>query len=390
MSAVPEEPPPSDAVPDEPSTFGAYRLADVVVSDLVSVTYRASPLGDPQRGDVALRLVADRVRGNSRAVKGFLHVNQRIAEVDHPHLLQVVDVGTHDGTPYTATAWRNGLLLADLLLESAPLDAADTVRLCGQLAEALDTAHANGIVHGTVGLSTVWIKRRPGGRVPPSAALTGFGTSHLLAPIIHEVEDAEADRELLFVAPEQLNGEPAGPAADQYALACTMFTMVTGTTPFRGESNNDLFGAHLFSAPPAASSVREGLAAGWDEVFATALAKDPNDRYDNCRTLLLAAGQQTRRTGGRPSQRAETGEKVERQPVPVRVEIDEDDDDESRRRTLRIVLLVLLVLALLAAAVGLMSDVGGAETSGAETVGDTAMADGAPDPSVVDIDEDNA
>lgn len=351
--------PPSEA--PEPAIFGAYRLGDVVASDLVSVTYRAAPITGSRHGEVALRLVADRVQGNTRAVKGFLHVNQRIAEVDHPHLLRVVEVGTQQ-TPFVATAWREGVLLADLLLEHAPVDVTDALRLCGQVAEALDTAHAKGIVHGTVGLSTVWIKRRPGGRTPPAATLTGFGTSHLLAPVIHEVEDDEADRELLFVAPEQLRGEPAEPAADQYALACVLFTMVTGTTPFRGETNSDVFGAHLFSDPPAASAARPDL-EGWDEVFARALAKDPDDRFDNCRTLMLAAGRAQVR---RQPPRAE--------PVPVHV----DEEAPRDRRWLRIVLLVLLTLALATAAVGLLSDVGGAETGGgAEAAG------GAPGPSIV-------
>jgi serine/threonine-protein kinase len=326
------------------STFGGYVLHDVVASDMVTTTYRATPEGDRRPGDVALRLVDDRLAGQSRAAKGFLHVNQRIAEIDHPHVLRVVDLGRHGGAPFAATAWRDGLTLADLLLEAAPLDVADVLRLGGQLAEALDTTHDHGIVHGTVGLATVWIRRRPGSRVPPAAALTAFGTSHLLAPVLPDLDDEAAAVELLFVAPEQLRGEPAGPAADQYALACLLFTALTGTTPFRGATNNDLFGAHLFGEVPAATAARDNLDRGWDDVFATALAKDPDERFDNCRTLLLAAGRCGVR---RPAHEAQPARQAATMPPPT---VDEEPSASRRRWPLRVVLVALLLLLLLVVA----------------------------------------
>ena len=332
MSAAPESRGSSD--------FGGYVLHDAVASDLVTTTYRATPEGTGRPADVALRLVDDRLAGQSRAAKGFLHVNQRVAEIDHPHVLRVVDLGRHGGAPFAATAWRDGLTLADLLLEAAPLDTADVLRLGGQLAEALDTTHDHGIVHGTVGLATVWIRRRPGSRVPPAAALTAFGTSHLLAPILPDLDDEAAAVELLFVAPEQLRGQPAAPAADQYALACLLFTALTGTTPFRGETNNDLFGAHMFGEVPQATAAREDLDPAWDDVFARALSKDPDERYDNCRTLLLAAGRCTSRRPARPTQAA--------RPVVTTPPVVDDEPAGGRSRwPLRIVLIALLLLMLL-------------------------------------------
>jgi serine/threonine protein kinase len=330
------------AVPESrgSSAFGGYVLHDVVASDLVTTTYRATPEGSGRPGDVALRLVDERLAGQSRAVKGFLHVNQRIAEIDHPHVLRVVDLGRHGGVPYAATAWRDGLRLADLLLEAAPLDIADVLRLGGQLAEALDTTHDHGIVHGTVGLATVWIRRRPGSRVPPAAALTAFGTSHLLAPLLPDLDDEAAAVELLFVAPEQLRGHPAAPASDQYALGCLMFTALTGTTPFRGETNSDLFGAHLFGEVPAATAARPGLDPAWDDVFARALAKDPDERYDNCRTLLLAAGRCSSR---RPTRPAPATLPV----VTASPRVDDEPAGEGSRWPLRVVLIALLLLMLL-------------------------------------------
>ncbi|CAN5921545.1 hypothetical protein BH23ACT10_BH23ACT10_32900 [soil metagenome] len=343
------------AVPNLPSSFADYHLHDIAVSDLVSSTCRASPVSDGTRGeDVALRIVQQRLVGHRRATDGFLHVSKRVAAIDHPHILRVVDMGVDGGVPYAASVWRDGMPLSTLLLEAAPLEIPDVLRLGGQLAEALDTVHDHGIVHGTVGLPTVWIKRRPGSRVPPSAALTAFGSSHLLAPILTSLEDAEAAVDVLFIAPEQLRGEPAGPAADQYALAGVLFTALTGTTPFRGDTNNDLFGAHLFSDPPRLSATRDDLDPSWDDLFARALSKEPDERFENCRTMLLAAGRCAHGGGPRRTAAAPTAVRAPGT-VPVTVDTSAADADPWwRRRLLRIVLVIALLatLAVLAAIFG--------------------------------------
>jgi serine/threonine protein kinase len=362
VSAAAQQPVP------EPTSFGAYTLRSVVGTDLTTTTYRAV---DDAGAPVALRVVDDAVAAHPRAVKGFLHVNHRVADVAHPYLLTVVDRGTVAGVPYAATTWRDGLSLGDLFLEAAPLAVDDALRLCGQLAEALDALHGHGIVHGTVGLPSVWIRRRPGSRVPPSAALTSFGTSHLLGPVLHTVEDDEAARDLLFVAPEQLQGQPAGPASDQYALACILYTALTAMTPYRGDTNNDLFGAHLFGEARPVTELVEHLDERWDALFARALSKDPEERFDNCRTLLLEAGRCGRR---RPPPVASPA-----RPVVVASDADVSEFEPAPRRTLRLVLVVLLlaVLGLLAAVqLGALGDSGGAALTSAPVAVLTAPGGG--------------
>jgi serine/threonine protein kinase len=193
--------------------------------------------------------------------------------------------------------------------------------------------------------------------VPPSAALTAFGSSHLLAPVLPALEDAEAAVDMLFIAPEQLRGEPAGPAADQYALACVLFTALTGTTPFRGETNSELFGSHLFTEAPRASAVRDDLDPSWDEVFARGLAKEPDERFENCRTLVLAAGRCAHGARRAPV----TSPRTEQRPTgEAPVDAGAPSDDERpwwRRRLLRIVLIVALLAALVVLAT--MFGVGG-------------------------------
>lgn len=277
--------------PSGVTRFGRYALHQVACRDLVSATYRATATAPPAEGmpqQVALRVVSQALAG-SHAVEGFLRANGQVATIDHPHVLRVVDVGRHAEQPYTATVWRDGVPLSELIAGHAPLPAWVVLRLGGQIAEALDMLHASGIVHGTVGPRTVWVKRRRRGQAASSAAVTAFGTNHLLAAALRNAGDADASEDLLCVAPEQLRGDRTAAAADQYALACLMSLALTGVPPFTAQTNKALFREHLSSAPPRLTDHRPDLGTGWDEVFLRALDKDPAARFGNCRTLVREA-----------------------------------------------------------------------------------------------------
>lgn len=274
------------------AAFGHHMLHEVVLRDLVSTTYRGTSLDQPAQA-VAVRVVSRALAATHGEIDGFLRANSQVASVDHPHVLRVVDVGEHDLHPYVATVWRDGVALGDLLSAHGPLPVWVVVRLAGQLAEALDALHDADIVHGTLGPRTVWVKRRRRGQRALSAALTGFGTSHLLGAALHNASGAAAAQDVLFVAPEQVRDGSSDAASDQYALGCLLFMALTGAPPFTVPTNRELFGAHLRTPPPAITSLRPDLDPEWDLVVSQALDKDPTARFDNCRTLLQAVGRCT-------------------------------------------------------------------------------------------------
>lgn len=262
--------------------------------DLVSTTYRATPVRTDERPVmsqlVALRVIGDGLLAEPRAVQGFLRANERVSTVDHPHVLRVVDVGEHQSRPYVASVWRDGVPMDQLLADHAPLPVWVVLRFGGQLAEALDTLHGHDIVHGTIGVRSVWVKSRRRGQPSSSVAVTSFGTGHLLAAALRNAGDADATRDLLCVAPEQVRDARTDAFSDQYALACLLFMALTGAPPFVAPTNKDLLREHLSTAPPAVSGMRPELDPAWDEVFSRALDKDPQARFENCRTLVRAAG----------------------------------------------------------------------------------------------------
>jgi serine/threonine-protein kinase len=351
-----------------PSRFGRFALHELVQRDLVSATYRASiepGSGEPHlHQQVALRIADDGLARHERAAEGFLRANRRVAALDHAHLLRVVDVGRAEGLPYVATMWRDGVALGDLL-DGPHVPVWAALRMAGQLAEALDTVHEHQLVHGTVGMRTVWVKHRRRDQHAASALLTGFGTGYLLASLLQRAEDPGDVTDVLCVAPEQLLGEVAEPATDQYALACLLYTLLTGTPPFPGDTAQDVFAGHLDLAPPRATDGRGDLDPAWNDVFDRALAKRPSQRFDNCRMLVRAAADCTppRDEELRQTSAAAWMPRTMRPPEPdpfPHAPIVEEPDERPRRRhvvvMMAIATLLVAVLTVVAVRAGVLSN----------------------------------
>lgn len=312
--------------------------------DLVSTTYRATPTGTAERSAtsqlVALRVIGDGLMIAQDAADGFLRTNSRVSKVDHPHLLRVIDVGRHEERPYVASVWRDGVPLEQLLASHAPLPMWVVLRLGGQLAEALDTLHSHDIVHGTLGVRSVWIKTRRRGQPASNAVVTSFGTGHLLGAALRNAGDADAASDLFCLAPEQLRDGRTEPSSDQYALACLLFMALTGAPPFAAPTNKALFREHLSAVPPSVGSVHPELDPAWDDVFSRALDKDPSARFENCRTLLRAAGRCAASDDGKQKAPAWSATSEPAAEVPVSVA----RPNPPRRRWLRNVLAGCLVV----------------------------------------------
>jgi YVTN family beta-propeller protein len=196
----------------------------------------------------------------------------------------------------------DGADLKRLLREAGPLEPARVIAIGWQVADALDAAHARGLVHRDVKPSNVLIDSQDGRE---HCYLADFGLTQSATD--RGPTDGQLMGTLDYVAPEQIRGDEVDGRADVYALGCLLFEALTGTLPFSGASDVALVFAHLDEEPPRASERREGLPSAVDAVLARAMAKDPVARYDTCRELVgdlqAALGLQTgalsprRRTG---------------------------------------------------------------------------------------------
>jgi serine/threonine-protein kinase len=222
-----------------------------------------------------------------------------------------------------------------------------------QVAEALDAAHAAGLVHRDVKPANVLLSGR-------HAYLSDFGLTRSVEGTAELTDTGERLGTVDFMSPEQLRGQRVDARSDVYALGCLLFTVLTGKTPFHRGTAAATITAHLESPPPRASDY-PGVPDEFDEVIARALEKDPERRYPSAgdlgRAAVAAAHGQTTRELGHSVARGEAAPLEETRPVELpptaRVAL-----KENKRRNLVIEAVVIgafLLIALVVIAIALTS-----------------------------------
>jgi len=268
-----------------------FRIGPEIGRGAMGVVHLAED-GDGHR--VALKLLAPELAVDDRFRRRFLRESALAATLDHPNVVPTLAAGEEGGLLYLALAYIDGSDLRELLRRERRLDAARALRIIGDAGEALDAAHAAGLVHRDV---------KPG-----NILVADDGTSYVcdfgLARHVSSVGSLTGDRGFVgtvdYVAPEQIAGRSVDGRADVYALACVLFECLVGQRPFERESELAVVFAHLNEKPPRISDHRPELAA-LDPVLERALAKSPGARHPTCRQLVDAA--RSALAGGAPVRR---------------------------------------------------------------------------------------
>jgi serine/threonine-protein kinase len=259
--------------------LGGYRIVEQLGRGGTSVVYRAEHvrLG---RG-AALKLLSPGL-GEADFSDRFLRESRLAASLDHPNIVPVYDAGEDDDLLWIAMACVEGTDLKTLIAEEGRLPVRRALSITGQIASALDAAHARGLVHRDVKPANILIG--PDDR----AYLSDFGA-------VKELASAGTTRTGTFVgtieycAPEQIEGGEVDARTDVYALGCVLYEALTGEPPFHRPSEVAVLNAHLHSPPPRPSKTAPGLPSALDGVIAKALAKAPVDRYATPGDLVVAA-----------------------------------------------------------------------------------------------------
>ena len=219
--------------------------------------------------------------------------------LDHPGIVRVLEHGYHDGQPYLVMEYVSGPSLKEYLREQdGPLPVEDAVRLVAALAEALDYAHSQGVIHRDVKPSNVLLRD---GRLD-RPVLGDFGIAKLLEATL----DTASGRTLgtpAYISPEQGQGLPADARSDVYALGALLFELVTGRPPFEAESPYAVVLHHVHTPPPRPRDQRPDLPRPLEAIILKALAKDPADRYPSAAALAAALRSSPSPATARPAAR---------------------------------------------------------------------------------------
>ena len=264
---------------------GRYRLEALIGRGGMAEVYRAvdSRLDRP----VAVKMLLPGLLSRPAVLARFLREARTVAALEHPNILPIYDFGEQDGVPYLVMPLMTGGTLAERI-GRAGAPAALAAEWIGQLGDALDTAHAAGILHRDVKPGNVLMDRKD------RPVLADFGLARDQSALSDLTLAGTTVGTPCFLAPELIQGEPASPSTDLYALGVLAYQMLSGTTPFRGATPVAVLEAHLKGQVPPISRRVAGLPATADGFFARALAKTPGERFESgaalARGLLLGLG----------------------------------------------------------------------------------------------------
>jgi serine/threonine protein kinase len=269
------------------SRVGGYLLEEQIGRGGMAVVFRARD--ERLERQVALKILAPALAADDAFRQRFIRESRVAAAVDDPHIIPVFEAGEADGVLFIAMRYVRGGDVRSLLHRDGTLDAVRVAAIISPVASALDAAHTAGLVHRDVKPANMLLDVRPGR--PDHVYLSDFGLSKEALGATGLTSAGQFLGTVDYAAPEQVGGEQVGGQADQYALGCAAFEMLSGEPPFRRDQGMAVLYAHLSEAPPAITSRRHGLPGALDLVFRQVLAKSPQDRYPSCAAFAEAVRQ---------------------------------------------------------------------------------------------------
>ncbi len=283
--------------------LGPYEILAPLGAGGMGEVYRAR---DSRLGrDVALKVLPDERASDPDRLRRFETEARAIASLNHPHILSLYDVGTHDGVPYAVTELLEGRTLRSVL-ERGALPARKVVDYGVQICQGLAAAHERGVIHRDLKPENLFLTRD--GQIK----ILDFGLARLTGP----PEEGHADREgptatepglvmgtAAYMSPEQARGRPADARSDLFALGAILYEMLSGRHAFSGDTAADTMSAVLDKDPPEIQSTAGAVPPGLERVVKRCLEKSPQERIQSARDLafdleaLSTQGDVSRRSG---------------------------------------------------------------------------------------------
>jgi len=271
------------------SLVGHYRILDRLGAGGMGVVYRAE---DVRLGrQVALKFLPQDLAANPEALERFQREARLASSLNHPHICTIHDAGEHEGQHFIVMELLDGHSLKEDIARG-PLPFDHLLDLGVEIADALDAAHASGIVHRDIKPANLFINRRG------EAKVLDFGLAKSASMTANQAAELDATRAadavttigttlgtVAYMSPEQARGGDIDGRSDLFSLGVVLYEMATGRLPFAGKTPIAIFEALLTTHPPAPSSVNPVVPAEFDRIVARALEKDRDLRYQTATDL---------------------------------------------------------------------------------------------------------
>ena len=258
--------------------FAGYEIKTRIGSGGMATVYQAYH----ERLDrhVAIKVLHDSFARDDTFLERFEREARIIARLEHPHIVPIYDYAEIDGQPYIVMKYiEGGTLKRRAIKEGIAIE--DMLSMMSALADALTYAHEKGVLHRDIKPSNILIDERD---LP---YISDFGLAR-----IAQAGDSTISHDMMlgtpfYVSPEQARGErDLSPATDVYSFAVILYELLTGQTPFGGDSAYAIVHEQIYSAPTPPSQINAELTPALDDVLLKALAKQPSRRYQTATALM--------------------------------------------------------------------------------------------------------
>jgi Tol biopolymer transport system component/predicted Ser/Thr protein kinase len=260
-------------------TLGNYQIIEELGRGGMAVVYKAF---QPSLGRyVALKVLPEYFQHDPEFIARFQREARAAAQLSHPNIVVIYDVGEQAGVHYIAMEYLDGGSLRDRL-EKGALSPQEALRVIGQVGSALDFAHSRGLVHRDIKPANILFSAdgRP--------KVTDFGIARANEGGTRLTRTGVLMGTPEYMSPEQVQGTVVDHRSDLYALGVMLYEMLTGQVPFQGETPHATLYAVATQAPPAPRQVNPGLPPAIEAVILKALAKRPDDRFQRGADMAAA------------------------------------------------------------------------------------------------------